>query len=192
MSLKRNRQPMNDITRIVLFGPESTGKSTLAEHLAGHFGEPWSREYVRQYWDEHAGVITAADLDSIGRGQLAGELAAESSAKRLVFHDTDLLSCRLWDDLLFAGACPHWVREQGDARAKSAALYLFCDTDLPWVPDPQRCFPDEAGRAMCRRLFLEALETLGARVVMISGDWAARRVAAVAAVEALLNERGLS
>ncbi len=178
---------MADPLHIVLFGPESTGKSTLAEHLAAYFGEPWSREYVRQFWNEHAGVITAADLEAIGRGQLDGELAAKEEAKRAVFHDTDLLTCRLWDDLLFAGHCPDWVRTGGDDRAKSAALYLFCDTDLPWSPDPQRCFPDDAGRAMCRRLFLDTLAGLGITPVMIAGDWPARRDAAVAAVEAVLN-----
>ncbi len=178
---------MAEPLRIVLFGPESTGKSTLAEHLAARFDEPWSREYVRQYWDEHAGVITAADLEAIGRGQLAGELAAQTAARRVVFHDTDLLTCRLWDDLLFAGHCPEWVRREGDARARSAALYLFCDTDLPWAPDPQRVFPDDEGRAMCRRLFLGALAELGIEPVMIAGDWNARRAAAEAAVETLLK-----
>ncbi|MFH1498214.1 MAG: ATP-binding protein [Verrucomicrobiota bacterium] len=168
-------------------GPQSTGKSTLAEHLSARFGEPWSREYVRRFWDEHDGVITAADLDAIGRGQLAGERTAQAAARRLVFHDTDLLTCRLWDDLLFAGHCPEWVRTEGDARARSAALYLFCDTDLPWAPDPQRVFPDDEGRAMCRRLFLGALDELGIKPVMIAGDWPARRAAAVAAVEALLK-----
>ncbi|MFH1499241.1 MAG: AAA family ATPase, partial [Verrucomicrobiota bacterium] len=97
---------MADPLRIVLFGPESTGKSTLAEHLSARVVEPCSRVYVLRFWDDHEGRITAADLDAIGRGQLAGERTAQAAARRLVFHDTDLLTCRLWDDLLFAGHCP--------------------------------------------------------------------------------------
>ena len=112
---------MNAPLRIVLFGPESTGKSTLAERLAARFAAPWSAEYVREYWDTHGGVITAADLDAIARGQVAGEDEALRLAKaggaRVVLHDTDLLTCTVWDDLLFPGACPEWVRTEAARRA---------------------------------------------------------------------------
>lgn len=181
----------NDLPRrVVLFGPESTGKSTLAERLATRFGAPWSPEYVRDYWDFHGGVIGPADLEAIARGQIAGEDAAIARAAdegaRLVFHDTDLLTCTLWDDLLFPGACPAWARPEAARRARSAALYLFCDTDLPWAPDPQRCFPDAEGRAMCRRVFLEALENTGVRWARIHGTDADRESRAILAVEGLL------
>ena len=177
--------------RVVLFGAESTGKSTLAEGLAARFRAPWSPEYVREYWDSHDGVIAAADLDAIARGQRAGEDSArsraEASGARVVFHDTDLLTCVLWDDLLFPGACPDWVRGEAAARARATDLFLFCDTDLPWAPDPQRCFPDEEGRAMCRRVFLAKLEATGARWTRVHGSTADREARAVAAVGLLLN-----
>lgn len=177
--------------RVVLFGAESTGKSTLAERLAARFGAPWSTEYVREYWDTHGGVITADSLDAIARGQTAGEDAAraraESRGARVVFHDTDLLTCTIWDDLLFPGSCPEWARAEAAKRARETDLFLFCDTDLPWAPDPQRCFPDEAGRAMCRRVFLEKLEATGARWTRVYGADAEREARAVAAVELLLN-----
>lgn len=179
------------VLRVVLFGAESTGKSTLAERLAARFGAPWSPEFVREYWDTHGGVITAADLDAIARGQVAGEETARARATaagaRVVFHDTDLLTCTLWDDLLFPSACPPWARVEADKRARATDLYLFCDTDLPWSPDPQRCFPDEAGRAMCRRVFLEALERTGVRWTRIHGTQPEREARAEAAVEMLLN-----
>lgn len=177
--------------RVVLFGTESTGKSTLAERLAARFGAPWSAEHVREYWDSHDGVITAADLDAIARGQVAAEDAAAArgaeAGARVVLHDTDLLTCTVWDDLLFPGACPEWVRSEAARRARATDLFLFCDTDLPWAPDPQRCFPDDAGRAMSRRVFLDALERTGARWVRIWGADGEREARAVAAVELLLN-----
>ena len=179
------------VQRVVLFGPESTGKSTLAERLAARFGAPWSPEYVREYWDFHGGLIGPGDLESIARGQVAGEEAAAGRAAaeraRVVFHDTDLLTCTIWDDLLFPGACPEWARTEAARRARATDLYLFCDTDLPWAPDPQRCFPDEEGRAMCRRVFLEKLEEVGARWVRVWGAEAEREARAVAAVELVLN-----
>lgn len=177
--------------RVVLFGAESTGKSTLAERLAARFRAPWSTEFVREYWDTHGGVITADSLDAIARGQAAGEDAAraraEAAGARAVFHDTDLLTCTIWDDLLFPESCPGWVRVEAAKRARETDLFLFCDTDLPWAPDPQRCFPDDAGRAMCRRVFLERLESTGARWIRVYGADAEREARAVAAVEPLLN-----
>jgi NadR type nicotinamide-nucleotide adenylyltransferase len=179
---------MPEIRRIVIYGPESTGKSTLTEGLARHFAEPWSPEYVRQYWIDHDGDITAKDLETIGRGQLDGELAAEARAENMVFCDTDLLTCRLWDDLLFPGHCPDWVRREGDARARSADLYLFCENDLPYVPDPMRSYPTEDGRRMCRELWQRTLEELGVGFMLIQGTGEERLDRAIRAVERLLSD----
>jgi len=178
---------MTQLRRFVVFGPESTGKTTLAQQLAAHFGEPWAPERVRGFWDEHAGRIVAEDLDAIARGQMAGEDAAAAGARRVLFCDTDLLTNVLWADLLFPGKCPEWVRTEAERRSRGYALYLFCDTDQPFVPDPQRCFPDEAGRAMCRRLWRETLASRGLPCVVIPGGLAGRTEKAIAAVEARLN-----
>lgn len=176
---------MPEIRRFVIYGPESTGKTTLTESLACHFAEPWSPEFVRQYWIDHDGIITAGDLDAIGRGQLAGEQEAERRARQRVFCDTDLLTCRLWDDLLFPGHGPDWVRGEGDARARRTALYLMCDTDLPFTPDPMRSFPDPEGRAMCRRLWEDTLKQLQVAYVLIQGSGEERLAQAIRAVEAI-------
>jgi NadR type nicotinamide-nucleotide adenylyltransferase len=178
---------MQPVRRIAVFGPESTGKTTLARQLAEHFREPWCPEFVRGFWDLHGGKITAGDLDAIARGQIEGEDAAAAKARDLLFCDTELLTCVLWDDLLFPGACPAWVRAEAERRAGNYALYLFCDTDLPFEPDPQRCFPDEAGRAEGRRLWRESLETRGLPVFEVRGRGEARTSAAIAAVTALLR-----
>lgn len=176
-----------EVKRIAVFGPESTGKTTLTRALAAHFGEPWSEEFAREFWDTHEGKIAATDLDAIARGQIANEETAAARARRVVFCDTDLLTCVLWDDVLFPGACPDWVRRAADERARKFSLYLFCDTDVAFVPDPQRCFPDEAGRARSRALWREALERRGLPCVEIRGDWAAREEAAIAAINVRLG-----
>jgi len=180
---------MTQPLRFAVYGPESTGKTTLTQQLATHFGEPWAPERVRGFWDEHAGRIVAGDLDAIARGQMAGEDAAAAKARRALFCDTDLLTNVLWADLLFPGACPAWVRTEAERRSKGYALYLFCDTDQPFAPDPQRCFPDEAGRAMCRRLWRETLSSRGLPCVEIRGDWPERTEKAIAAVEERLGAK---
>jgi HTH-type transcriptional regulator, transcriptional repressor of NAD biosynthesis genes len=174
------------VKRIAVFGTESTGKTRLAQKLAAHFGEPWSPEFAREFWDTHDGIITAADLDAIGRGQIANEEAAAARARRVVFCDTDLLTCTLWNDLLFPGACPAWVQEEAERRARGFALYLLCDADVPFEPDPQRCFPEAAARARVRDLWRQALVVRGLPWADIAGRWAERERLAVAAVEKIL------
>lgn len=181
---------MTEPLRVAIFGPESTGKTTLAAALAARFDEPSSPEYVREYWESHGGVIGPGDLDTIARGQIAGEEATAARARRMVFNDTDLVTCVLWDDLLFPGSCPPWVRVEAERRARCFALYLLCDTDLPWLPDPQRCFPDEIGRAMCRRRWEEALAVRCLPYVWIRGDWAQRERLAATAIEKVLSRCG--
>jgi NadR type nicotinamide-nucleotide adenylyltransferase len=174
------------LQRIAVFGPESTGKTTLAQQLAAHFGEPWAPEFVRGFWDEHAGRIVAEDLTAIARGQMANEDAAATRSRQVVFCDTELLTNVLWADLLFPGQCPDWVRTEAERRSRSYALYLFCDTDLAFVPDPQRCFPDETGRAMCRRLWRETLASRGLPFAEINGEWEQRGQSAIDTVTARL------
>lgn len=173
---------MSGVRRVVVSGTESTGKTWLAQRLAAHFGEPWAAEHAREYWDAHGG-ITAVDLDALDRGQVANEEAAAARARRVVFFDTDLITCVLWNDLLFPGACPAWVRVEAERRARSNALYLLCDADVPFVPDPQRCFPEAADRERSRRLWRDALVARGLPWVEIRGGWAEREAAAIAAVE---------
>ena len=172
--------------RVVVFGTESTGKTTLAQALAAHFGEPWSPEFVREFWDVHGGKITPVDLGTIALGQMANEDRAVAQARRVAFLDTDLITCTLWDDVLVPGACPPWVRAEAEQRAKGVALWLLCDTDIPFVPDPQRSFPDAAGRVRGRQLWREALEQRGLPCVEIRGDGEQRNRLAVDAVTRLL------
>ena len=180
---------MRELVRIAVFGTESTGKTRLARGLAEHYGEPCSPEFVREFWERRRGEITAADLEAIARGQVAGEEAAAARARRVVFADTELITCTLWDDLLFPGACPAWVRAAAETRARNFALYLLCDADVPFVADPQRCFPEAAARERARRIWREALVAHAVPFVEIQGDWPEREQAAIAAVERELAAR---
>jgi HTH-type transcriptional repressor of NAD biosynthesis genes len=180
---------MSDVRRVAVFGTESTGKTRLAERLARHFGEPWAPEFVRGFWEARQGEISAADLDAIARGQIASEDEAAARARRVVFCDTELITCTLWDDLLFTGACPAWVRTEAERRARQYALFLLCAADVPFVPDPQRCFPDETARRRAQALWREALVSRSLTFVEITGDWAERERVAIAAVERLLGAK---
>ncbi len=184
-----------EVKRIAVFGPESTGKTELATKLAAHFGAPLVAEYAREFWDAHGG-IELGDIPAIAREQWRREEVAvgkchiiddiQRRARGLIICDTEALTTVLWSDLLY-GTCPDDIRRGADQRAKNYALYLLCDIDAPFTPDPQRCFPDPEDREKCMRVWRGALERRHLPFVEIKGDWAARKVAAIAAVEELLK-----
>ncbi len=170
--------------RIALYGPESTGKTKLAERLAAHFAAPLVAEYARERWDQQ-GALGLEDMLPIAREQWRREDAAAAAGSRLVICDTDALTTLLWSDLLY-GTTPDELRRGAEQRCKNYALYLLLDIDVPFAPDPQRCFPDPADREKCRRVWRGALERRQLPFVDIRGDWAQREVAAIDAVQQLL------
>ncbi len=168
--------------RVCVFGPESTGKSTLARELAARFRTVWVPEYARTHLEAQGGAIGADDIPKIARGQRAAEEALARDANRLLVLDTDLLETTVWAETLF-GACPEWIRKE--AARRPSDLTLLTDVDVPWVADAVRYLPKE------RRSFFErcrlALEAAGRRTVVLSGSWEQRLADAVAAVEPLLR-----
>jgi len=173
------------VKRVVLIGSESTGKTTLAERLARHYGVSWVPEYVRDYAAAKGAPLEASDVDAIARGQAAREdeyrSGAAASNERVLIADTDLLSTAVYAAHYY-GRAPDWVMEAAHHRRPD--LYLLLDIDLPWIADPQR----DRGhrRPEMHALFRAALEASGAPFVLISGDSHARFTSACAAIEELL------
>lgn len=173
------------IPRIAIFGPESTGKTRLAEKLAVHFGAPLVAEYARERWDQQ-GALTLEDMLPVAREQWRREDAAAATADRLVICDTEALTTMLWSDLLY-GTCPEELRRGAERRCRNYARYLLLDIDVPFAPDPQRCFPDESDREKCRRVWHGALARRQLPYTWIRGDWSERERAAIAVVTDLLR-----
>ncbi len=168
------------VKRVCVFGPESTGKSTLTRQLAEHFGTVAVPEYARTVLEARNGEVRLEDMGRIVRGQVASEDALARSAHRLLFCDTDPLTTTIWSDVLF-GSCEEWIREEAERRTYD--LYLLTDVDVPWVEDVIRYLPEE------RRSFFDRceheLKSRGRPYVRISGTWDARFQTAVEAVQSL-------
>ncbi|MBI3270381.1 MAG: AAA family ATPase [Planctomycetes bacterium] len=168
--------------RVCVFGPESTGKTTLAHRLAERFETVCVPEYARAWLESRGGRVEPSDIPRIARGQMAAEDALARDANRVLLCDTDLLTTTIWSDVLF-GACPEWIRREADRR--SYDLYLLTDIDVPWVGDPVRYLPAE--RASFLERCVQALETRGRKYVRLRGSWEERFGRAVEAVEGLLR-----
>lgn len=177
--------------RVVLIGSESTGKTTLAERLARHYGVSWVPEFVRDYAAAKGALLEASDVDAIARGQVAREdehrSRAEAGDECLLIGDTDLLSTAVYAAHYY-GRAPEWVVDA--ARHRRPDLYLLLDIDLPWTPDTQR---DRGHRRReMHALFRAAVEASGVPFVVISGDSTARFATASAAIDELLGAESRS
>jgi NadR type nicotinamide-nucleotide adenylyltransferase len=172
------------VRRVCVFGPESTGKSTLARDLAEHFHTVHVPEFARELLDPQGGVCRPEDIPLIARGQMASEEALAHDANRVLICDTDLLTTTIWSDVLF-GHCDDWIRQA--AHGRQYDLYLLLDVDVPWVDDQQRFLPHE------RREFFDrcrqALDAAGRAYQIIHGAWPERFAQACQAIQTLL-ERG--
>jgi HTH-type transcriptional repressor of NAD biosynthesis genes len=170
------------VRRVSVFGPESTGKSTLAAELARAAQTVCVPEFARAYLEAQGGKLARADLDVIGRGQIALEDTLARDASRVLVCDTDPLLTVVWSEAMF-GDAPGWLRDA--ARARRYDLTVLCDVDLPWVGDVVRYLPDDrpAFFARCEH----ALRDAGRPYLLIRGTGAARGAAAHAAVQALIR-----
>lgn len=137
------------LQKIVLLGPESTGKSSLAEALAKKYDTIWCPEYARTYLEKNGSKYTYQDLSIIAKGQQALEdacvekLNAQNKQDHKLFIDTDMYVMKVWSEYVFNNCDPAILEAINE---RTYALYLLCAIDLPWTSDEMREYPEQAPR----------------------------------------------
>ena len=194
------------IKKVVILGPESTGKSTLCELLAQHYKTDWCPEFAREYLMTHGMDYDFEDLLTIAKGQLALEEEHAAALKTkwaqvdkniwvnshslltthhspLLFIDTDMYVMKVWCEYVFE-KCHQFILDQIVERKYD--LYLLCNNDLPWIKDELREYPDEKNRNELYHIYKDLLINQSVPWVEISGSYEERTVSAIAAVEKYL------
>ena len=176
------------VKKVVVYGPESTGKTTLARDLARHYNTLWVEEYARRLLDEKGienelkETIEFSDIDKIGRGQTTIEDEALQKADKLLFCDSDLITTLIYSRHFF-NTCPAWVKEEAERRTYD--LYLLADIDIPWEADPQRDTGDR--REEYFQIFKHELDIRNRPYKVVSGLGGERLQNAVRSVDKLIK-----
>jgi NadR type nicotinamide-nucleotide adenylyltransferase len=183
---------MKPIQKIVVLGPESTGKSTLCAALATHYQTIWTPEYARTYLSKHGTKYSYDDLLTIAKGQIENEEKSiellgqniEDNKSQLTNNklivDTDMYVMKVWCEYVFNN-CHHYILEQINQR--NYDLYLLCDIDLPWTADEMREYPNAEPRLELFTIYKELLINQNTPWGIVSGIDAQRTTNAIELIE---------
>ena len=185
------------IKKIVVLGPESTGKSTLCAQLANYYNTIWVKEYAREYLITNGTAYTFDDLLPIAKGQLNLEDLAITnlnntinskgseaiSEKKMAFIDTDMYVLKVWCEFVF-GKCHNYILNKIAERKYD--LYLLCDIDLPWIKDDLREYPDLKTRETLYHHYKDIMVNQQVPWVNINGNYDERLQKAINSINNIM------
>jgi HTH-type transcriptional repressor of NAD biosynthesis genes len=188
MEKKLRQDPIN-IVKVVLFGPESTGKTTLSKQLARYYNTVWAPEFARDYlqkkWNNERKTCEAEDLIEIALGQMKLENKLAKKADKVLICDTDLLETKVYSEEYYGG----FVDENLDKAAKKNQydLYLLTYIDTPWEEDDLR---DRPGlRLEMFTAFENALKRHNRNYILLKGDKETRLKNATKAIDKIIADK---
>lgn len=182
------QQPVN-LIKVVLFGPESTGKTTMSELLAIHYNTVWVPEYAREYlqnkWNNQRKTCEDKDLLPIAKGQMRLENELALKADKVLICDTDLLETKVYSEEYYGGLVDPELDEY--ALKNQYDLYFLTNIDTPWEADDLRDRPEQ--REEMYKAFENALIKNKRPFIRLNGDIQTRLKAAIEAIDALMDNR---
>ena len=188
--MERNlKQKDINLVKIVLFGPESTGKTSLCIQLANYYDTVWVEEYARMYlqekWNRERRTCEPRDLLPIAFGQMALENRQAEQANKVLICDTDLLETKVYSQTYFGGMVNPSIEKA--AAENTYDLYFLTYIDVPWEPDDLRDRPDQ--REEMFQAFKNALEENNKPYILLKGDRENRLSKAVEAIDGIISKK---
>ena len=184
---KTLKQTPANLVKIVLFGPESSGKTTLSKLLARHYNTVWVPEYARDYlqnkWNKEHKTCENADLLPIAFGQISLENELAKNADRLLICDTDLLETMVYSQAFYGGFVDPLLEKA--ALKNTYHLYLLTYIDTPWEADDIRDRPNE--RLKMFHAFENALIKYNRPYITVKGNIETRLATAIFEIDAILK-----
>ena len=148
-----------NLLKIIVTGPESSGKTTLCQQLSTHFNIPFAKEFARHYIDSLDKGYIIDDLLPIAKGQLQSEFNSQ-------LLDTDLITIKIWSEYKY-GRCEKWIIDKIEKQKTETRFYLLCKPDISWEADNQRENPND--RDAIFEIYKEELDDLGHKYSIVEG-----------------------
>lgn len=178
---------MDQLTKIVLTGPESTGKSKLGIALATHYGLKCVPEFARHYMEKNGKAYNYELLLEMARGhKVFQKQALENYDLDMIFFDTDLMNYYLWSKIVY-NKTHKWIEDE--MQKEQDHLYLLLYPDIPWQPDPLRENPNNRHHLYDHHY--RTITDLKRTYRVIKGSGQARIKNAISAVEEMLALKGI-
>ena len=167
---KNLKQVKSDCIKVVLYGPESSGKTTITKKLSEHYNCLWVKEYARDFlqkkWDTEKKICELQDIIPIAKGQMELENRLVKKSSKIIICDTDLLETMVYSETYFDGYCDANLKNY--AINNTYSLYLLTNIDIPWVKDDLRDRPNEREHMLSS--LINEHDIRGLRYSIISGD----------------------
>tara|TARA_B100001173_G_scaffold259892_1_gene232920 strand:- start:7127 stop:7687 length:561 start_codon:yes stop_codon:yes gene_type:complete len=184
---KNLKQANSDCIKVVLFGPESSGKTTLSRELSKYYNTLWVEEFARKYlqkkWDNEKKICELSDIIPIAEGQIKLENEFSIKSSNLLFCDTDILETKIYSEIYFNGFCDPVLEKY--AIENKYNLYILTDIDTPWIKDDLRDRPNN--RKEMFLAFKESLIKYNRPFIQVSGDLKTRMEIAITEIDKLLK-----
>ena len=149
--------------KIIVTGPESSGKTTLSKSLSKHLNSKLVNEFARDFLVNNNNTYNFENLLEIAQNQYK----LENQKSKIIICDTDLLTIKIWSEYKF-GKCDSWILDKINTQKKEKKIYLLCKPDLKWEYDPQR--ENELDRDKIFNIYKKELISLEHKFCVIKGN----------------------
>lgn len=169
------------VKKICFYGPESTGKTTLAQRMATRYQTVFVPEVAREMITTNA--FTEEEIIRIGQAQTKRLLGGLAKANRLLFCDTDLITTQIYSSLYLNRVPVELIELEKEFYYDQ---YLLFNTDVPWISDGLRDLGSRRQEVLA--MFKENLDRRDIPYTMVSGSYEERERVVIGVVDRLLQK----